>query len=152
MTWGKGSRGQGSDDGGVGEQNPRHAMGLQAARRPRTDPALQSLVFSLWHLPHIQGPKPPWQLAGWVWRGHFLVCLPACLLTPGSSALAKSAGAGERGREQKILPCHSTPRSLLFMPRSLPTRVLSLFRAVQLAASLAGLSHPRVRSVNQAVR
>lgn len=151
MTWGKGSRGQGSDDGGVGEQNPRHAMGLQAAWRPCTDPALPFLVFSLWHLLHIQGPKPPWQLAGWVWRGHFLVCLPAS--SPQAPApWQRGPGPGRGVREQKILLRHSTPRSLLFMPRSLPTRVLSLFRAVQLAASLAGLSHPRVRSVNQAVR
>lgn len=81
-------------------------------RRPGTGPALQPLVFSLWYLLHIQGPKHPWQLAGWVWRGSFLACLLASWL----QSLGK---LGRRTENRRFSRAIQTPRSLLFIPRSL---------------------------------
>lgn len=63
------------------------------------------------------------QLARWVRRGHFLVCLPASL--PQASA-PWQRGAEKRG-ETPLLH-HATPRSALFIRAlSLPIQVRSLF-------------------------
>lgn len=128
-TWGKGSKEGGN--GGPG-WSWIHTLRPPCTRRSRTNRLCCWLrVFSHWQPLHVQGPKYPWQLAGWVLKGHFLVCLPA--------SFPQAATPWQRGAEkraQKPLPCHSTPRSLLFIPGS-----LSFCGAVQLAASLARLSH-----------
>lgn len=151
MTWGKGSRGQGSDDRGGGAK-PETCNGSPSCTENTHRSSSAVLGFlTLASSAHL-GPQTPLAAGRMGLEGPLpglSVCLPAS--SPRLQRLGKEGRGGGVGG-QKILPRHSTPRSLLFMPRSLPTRVLSLFRAVQLAASLAGLSHPRVRSVNQAVR
>lgn len=110
--------GKGSRDGGEGF-NLRQKMGQRCVWRPCTKP--RSSFSHSGIVCTFMAPDTPssWQDGS---RGA-LPRLPACLLAPGSSSLAKWG----RETEQKRLPRHSTPRSLLFIPGSLSIWVLSLF-------------------------
>lgn len=116
MTRPKGSRTGGSGQRSTRARSASQWVGDVYGKRS------QSLFFAFPHSASSEqsGPQAPQQRAGSALRVGFIpACLPPC---PTFQLLGK---VGQGIKKQKAL--YSPPRSLVFIPRSLSIRVLSLF-------------------------